>query len=82
MSVSAISAQTLDAAHAFWLAGRLYDSLGNVDDAIWNLESAVEGFGIARQRGPRGDAASALVATLRAAGRDDRAEEVLRTLTR
>ncbi len=71
-----------DAAHAFWLAGRLYDSLGNVDDAIWNLESAVEGFGIARQRGPRGDAASALVATLRAAGRDDRAEEVLRTLTR
>ena len=70
-----------DAAHAFWLAGRLHDSLGNVDDALWNLESAVEGFGIARQRNQRTEAASSLVATLRAAGRDDRAEEILRTLT-
>lgn len=71
-----------DAAHAFWLAGRLHDGLGQVDDAVWNLESAVEGFSIAHQAAPRGEAASALVSVLRAAGRDDRAEEVLRTLTR
>ncbi|CAM5784662.1 hypothetical protein [Cellulomonas persica] len=71
-----------DAAHAFWLAGRLHDSQGRVDDAVWNLESAVEGFGVVRQRGPRGEAASALVAVLRAAGRDERAEELLRLLSR
>ncbi|GEL93884.1 hypothetical protein CCO02nite_05420 [Cellulomonas composti] len=72
---------TADAAHAFWLAGRLHASLGRVDDAVWNLESAVEGFGIARQRGPRGEAASTLVEVLRAAGRDAEADTLLRTLT-
>ncbi|UZN02684.1 hypothetical protein [Cellulomonas sp. S1-8] len=71
-----------DAAHAFWLAGRLHGGLGQVDDAVWNLESAVEGFTMARQREPRGEAASALVDVLRAAGRDEQADEVLRSLTR
>ncbi len=71
-----------DAAHAFWLAGRLHDGLGQVDEAVWNLESAVEGFSIAHKPGPRSEAASALVTVLRAAGRDDQADEVLRTLTR
>lgn len=71
-----------DAAHAFWLAGRLHHGLGHVDDAVWNLESAVEGFTVARQREPRGEAASALVDVLRAAGRDEQADEVLRSLTR
>lgn len=71
-----------DAAHAFWLAGRLHDQLGQVDDAVWNLESAVEGFAAVRLREPRGEAASALVAVLRAAGRDEQAEEVLRALAR
>ncbi|GIG40233.1 hypothetical protein [Cellulomonas phragmiteti] len=71
-----------DAAHAFWLAGRLHAALGATDDAIWHLESAVEGFTVARQPQPRSDAASALVDVLRAAGRDDQADEVLRALTR
>lgn len=72
----------VDAAHAFWLAGRLHAGLGAVDDAVWNLESAVEGFTVARRREPRGEAASALVDVLRGAGRDDQADEVLRSLTR
>ncbi|WP_432457011.1 hypothetical protein [Cellulomonas iranensis] len=71
-----------DASHAFWLAGRLHHAMGGVDDAIWNLESAVEGFGIARATEPRGAAASMLVDMLRAAGRDDRADEVVASLTR
>lgn len=71
-----------DAAHAFWLAGRLHAELGDVDDAVWNLESAVEGFTVTRSREPRGQAASALVDVLRAAGRDAQADEVLRALTR
>lgn len=71
-----------DASHAFWLAGRLHHAMGGVDDAIWNLESAVEGFGIARAVEPRGAAASMLVDMLRAAGRDDRADEVVASLTR
>lgn len=72
----------VDAAHAFWLAGRLHDGLGQVDEAVWNLESAVEGFSLAHRPGPRGEAASTLVTVLRAAGRHDEAEAVLRTLTR
>lgn len=71
-----------DAAHAFWLAGRLLDSLDRTEDAAWHLESAVEGFGIARAREPRTQAADDLVALLRRTGHDDRAEEILRSLTR
>lgn len=71
-----------DAAHAFLLAGRLHEGLGHVDEAVWCFESAMEGFDLACLPAQRGDAASALVAVLRAAGRDDQAETVLRTLTR
>lgn len=71
-----------DAAHAFWLAGRLLDSLDRTEDAAWHLESAVEGFGVARAREPRTQAADDLVALLRRTGHDDRAEEILRSLTR
>lgn len=70
-----------DAAHAFWLAGRLLDSLDRTEDAAWHLESAVEGFGVARAREPRTQAADDLVALLRRTGHDDRAEEILRSLT-
>lgn len=72
----------VDAAHAFWLAGRLHAQLGSVDDAVWNLESAVEGFTVARRRDQRAEVASALVEVLRGAGRDEKADEVLRSLAR
>jgi tetratricopeptide (TPR) repeat protein len=70
-----------DAAHAFWLAGRLHDQLGQVDEAVWNLESAMEGFAAARARGPRGEVANVLVDVLRRSGQDVRADELARTLT-
>lgn len=70
-----------DAAHAFWLAGRLHDDLGHVDEAVWNLESAMEGFAAARARGPRGEVANVLVDVLRRSGQATRADELARTLT-
>jgi tetratricopeptide (TPR) repeat protein len=69
-----------DAAHAFWLAGRLYDQLGQVEDAVWNLESALEGFGHVRQREPWGEVASLLVRVLRDSGQTARAEELAREI--
>lgn len=71
----------VDAAHAFWLAGRLHDQLGHVDEAVWNLESAMEGFAAARRRDPHGEVANALVAVLRRSGQDARADDLARTLT-
>lgn len=71
-----------DAAHAFWLAGRLLDGQGRTQDAVWHLESAVEGFGLAHDRQTRARAADDLVALLRRTGQDARAEEVLSTLSR
>lgn len=71
-----------DAAHAFWLAGRLHDARGRTEDAVWHLESAVEGFGLAHDRRTRAQAADDLVAVLRRTGQDARAEEVLAGLTR
>lgn len=70
-----------DAAHAFWLAGRLHDDLGHVEDAVWHLESAMEGFQAARQRAPHGEVANALVDVLRRSGQDARADDLARTLT-
>ncbi|WP_158373156.1 hypothetical protein [Cellulosimicrobium cellulans] len=70
-----------DAAHAFWLAGRLHDGLGHVEDAVWHLESAMEGFAAARQRAPHGEVANALVDVLRRSGQDARADDLARTLT-
>ncbi|MBW0253295.1 hypothetical protein [Cellulomonas sp. PS-H5] len=70
-----------DAAHAFWLAGRLHDGLGSVEDAVWHLESAMEGFQAARQRAPHGEVANALVDVLRRSGQDARADDLARTLT-
>lgn len=69
-----------DAGHAFWLAGRLCDGLGRVDEAVWNLESAMEGFGRARQRDPWGEAANLLVDVLRRSGQTTRAEELAREI--
>ncbi|WP_309133618.1 hypothetical protein [Cellulomonas sp.] len=71
-----------DAAHAFWLAGRVLDTAGRTEDALHHLETAVEGFGLARDRRTRAQAADDLVALLRRTGQDARAEEVLEALTR
>ena len=39
-----------DAAHAFWLAGKIQRCEGLTGDAVWSLESAFEGFTVARAR--------------------------------
>ncbi|AEI12533.1 hypothetical protein [Cellulomonas gilvus] len=69
-----------EAADAFWLAGRLQRGEGRAQDAVWSLESAVEGFGIARDRARRAGAAGDLIALLRELGRGDQADELARDL--
>ncbi|MEV7973073.1 hypothetical protein [Cellulomonas sp. NPDC089187] len=69
-----------DAAHAFWLAGRLFDQLGRVDEAVWNLESAMEGFAQARQREPWTEVADLLIQALRNSGQTARAEQLAREI--
>ncbi|NTW42127.1 MAG: hypothetical protein HGA44_20000, partial [Cellulomonadaceae bacterium] len=69
-----------DAAHAFWLAGRLLGRTGAVDEAVWHLESAVEGFGMARDRSQQSRAAGDLIELLREHGRAGQADEVARGL--
>lgn len=64
-----------DAAHAFWLAGRVLVGEGRDADAVFHLESAVEGFSIARERAQRGKAATDLVEALRRLGREAEADE-------
>jgi hypothetical protein len=70
-----------DAAHAFWIAGRLHDRLGQVDEAVWNLESAVEGFAMVRRRDQRGEVANLLIDVLRRSGQVARAEALAAELT-
>lgn len=65
-----------DAAHAFWLAGRVHRDLGDLTAAAWHLESAVEGLVMCPDRKDRADAAGELIAVLRAAGRDAEADTV------
>lgn len=65
-----------DAAHAFWLAGKVQRKLGRTSDAIWSLESAFEGFTAARAKQQRADSASELIELLREAGLLDRADEI------
>ena len=69
-----------DAAHAFWLAGRLLDGQGRIDEALQNLEAAVEGFARIGDETSRTEAAHDLVELLRWNGRIARAEEILATL--
>lgn len=71
-----------DAAHAFWLAGRLLRDLGETDAAVWSLESAIEGFALARRRAERGEAANHLIELLRVTGQDTRADEIVEGLLR
>lgn len=69
-----------DAAHAFWLAGRLQRDAGQSEEAIWSFESAFEGFSAANARENRAHAASDLIDLLHATGRSDRAAEIVSEL--
>ena len=69
-----------NAAFGFWLVGELSSEAGKVDEAIWALESAVEGFGLARNRDKRAEVGGRLVGLLRESGQDARADEVVASL--
>ncbi|ACZ22228.1 hypothetical protein Sked_23130 [Sanguibacter keddieii DSM 10542] len=69
-----------DAAHSFWLAGRLRRADGQLEEAVWLLESATEGFAIARAQAPRAETVGELVEVLTALGRLDEAQELVRRL--
>lgn len=69
-----------DAAHAFWLAGRLQRTAGDTAGAVWSLESAFEGFAVARLRDERAHAAGELIEVLRETGQSDRADAVIAEL--
>lgn len=71
---------TYDAAHAFWLAGRLQQEARDLESAIWSLESAYEGFRAAAKTDAAAEAAGDLIEALRASGQDQRAAEIARTL--
>lgn len=75
-------AMVLDAAHAFWLAGRLERSAERLDDAVWLLESAAEGFAMVHETGPRAEVTGELVEVLTTLGRTDEADELVRRLAR
>lgn len=69
-----------DASHAFWLAGRLQRSSGEVASAQWSFESAFEGFGMTRTTEARAEVGSDLIDVLRATGQEQQAEAVARSL--
>lgn len=71
---------TSDAAHAFWLTGRLERDAGRLDEAAWLLESAVEGFTIVRATTPRTEVTGELVQVLTELGRTDEADQLVRRL--
>lgn len=64
-----------DAAHSFWLAGRVLVRAGQDEEAVYHLESALEGFLVARRQ-ERAHVADELVEVLRRLGRPDDAEAV------
>ncbi|MHA7134956.1 hypothetical protein [Oerskovia turbata] len=69
------------AAHAFWLAGRSRAQAGDAAGAVLALESALDGFGIARDQDSRAAVGNELVGALRGLGRDDQANEVAAALS-
>lgn len=69
-----------DAAHAFWLAGRLQHTLGDNGDALWLLESAAEGFQIVRDKASRVEVTGELSSVLKSLGRVAEAENLVREL--
>ncbi|QYM76419.1 hypothetical protein [Leucobacter luti] len=69
-----------DAAHAFWLAGRIQRDTSATVEAIWALESAFEGFTVARVSEERVAVASELIVLLRAAGLPEQADAIVEQL--
>lgn len=70
-----------DAAHAFWLAGRLQRIEGDASGAQWALESAFEGFTVAGRRDDRARAAGELIELLRATDQGALADRITSQLT-
>lgn len=70
-----------DAAHSFWVAGRLQREAADTEGALWSLESAFEGFTMARLKEPRAEVAGELIELLRTTGQDARAEAIVAALT-
>lgn len=69
-----------EAAHAFWLAGKVTVLLGRTEEAIWALESAFEGFTAAGKRKEKVDVASELIDLFKASGLPERAAKVAESL--
>ncbi|MFJ4106427.1 hypothetical protein [Oerskovia enterophila] len=69
------------AAHAFWLAGTTRAEAGDPEGAVDVLESAVDGFRLARDQRSRASVGNELVAILHRLGREDAAAQVAATLS-
>ncbi|MGW6005119.1 hypothetical protein ACWFNS_02550 [Oerskovia enterophila] len=69
------------AAHAFWLAGTTRAEAGDPEGAVDVLESAVDGFRLARDQRSRASVGNELVAILHGLGREDAAAQVAATLS-
>lgn len=67
-----------DAAYAFWLLGSLHP---DGPDAVYALESAVEGFGLARARDARRASGNELVGLLQRLGRAEDAQALAASLS-
>lgn len=65
-----------DAAHAFWVAGKVQREGGDAAGAVWSLESAFEGFAAAHRSQERAKAAGELIELLRDTGQAERADEI------
>lgn len=72
--------KTADAAHAFWLAGKVQRECSQYTEALWSLESAFEGFTVARKGTERTHVAGELIELLRQTGQTERAEEIVAQL--
>lgn len=69
-----------DAAHAFWLSGRVQRELGDVNGAIWSYESAFEGFSAAHAPSERAEVAGELIELLRGSGMSEHADKIVNEL--
>ncbi|SDC71054.1 hypothetical protein SAMN05216410_2227 [Sanguibacter gelidistatuariae] len=69
-----------DASHAFWLAGTVEQGSGRPADAVWFLESAVEGFAQIRARDNRVEVTGLLIQALTDLGRADEAATLVKGL--
>lgn len=70
----------IDAAHAFWLAGKVQRELGDTEAAVWAFESAFEGFTMASRPDDRVRVADELIELFNATGQAERAEQLIAQL--